>query len=137
MDLKFREEYVQRLFDENQAMLNSLNELDVESETYADDVQALTEWNKVIVADYKNFGELIEEEERLKHDQKSSKIAHILQAIGIAVTAATFGIGEYNKHQHFKTANKYEEDHAYLTTSDKVAVQDALKTEKKFWQFWK
>lgn len=138
MDDKIRAEYVQRLMEENQAMLDSLKALDPDREDYADNVNALTEWNKVIATDYKNFGEIVEEEDRLKHDKKASKISSILQGIGLVVTVGTFAIGEVFKHKHFQQANSFQDEGGfYGKATDKIAVQDALKTDRPFWQFWK
>ena len=138
MDDKIRAEYLQRLMEENQTWLESLRELDPEREDFADNVSAMTEWHKTIAADFKNNGDIEEEENRLKHDKKSSKISSILQAIGIVVTIGTFGIGEMMKHKHFQQANTFQDEGGfYGKTTDKIAVQDALKTERPFWQFWK
>ena len=138
MDKKLRAEYIQRLVEENQAMLDSMKALDPDSESYAEDVSALTEWHKVVATDYKNFGDLVEGESRLKHDKKASKISSILQGLGIAVTVGTFAVGEKLKHDHFKAANEFQESGGfYGKQTDKIAVNEALRTERPFWQFWK
>ena len=147
MVVQFKDAYEERLFKSNQKVLECYELLDPEAEDYVEKLEALAKIQKEIAADFKAYGEIEVEEaneklekEKLDHEKKSNKISQALQAAGLLLSGVTFAVSQGMRHKHFKIANKYEQDNAYLTTSDKHAVNDALKEEqpsKAPWQFWK
>jgi len=147
MVVQFRDEYEKRLYEANQKILECYAMLDPSDDDYTEKMEALAKLQKEIAVDYKAYGDLdIEEaqnkleEEKLVHEKKSSKIGHILQGAGLALSGCTFIFGQVMKDKHFKRASKFEEENAYLKTSDKKAVDDALRDDqptKNFFQFWK
>ena len=143
---KFETEYQRRLFEANQKVLECYELLDPNDEHYHEDLEALAKISKELAADFKAYGDLKNEEvthylekERQVEEKKSGRIGHILQGIGLALSGLTFFASTFMKDKHFKMASKYEEENAYLKSSDRRAVDDALKDEpqRPFWQFWK
>lgn len=136
--IKFKDAFQSRLLKGNKAMLDAYESLDPESETYYEDLEAVSKMQKEIANDYRNYGalEMAEdrnalERERTKVEKRNGIVRNIISVFGIGVTLLTFIVGERNRKENIKRISAFEDEHAYLKLSDRTMAQDAVKEDNK------
>ena len=132
MVVEFKDAYQKRLFKANEKLLKMYDELKLDSETFYDDAATITNLQKEVSADYKNYAEMEEAKEKREADQKAGFWTRVISAGGILVTLVTFIVGEVGRTQRFHEATKYEEENPVIGMANKSAVSDGLRsTETK------
>lgn len=138
MVVEFDDAYQKRLQDGNKALLEAYNALDPKSPTYYEDLVAVSKMAEQINNDYKNYADVEAESirselesERNKSEKKANWLRGIVGIGGLAVTLFTFLVGEKNRNARIDKVAAFEEDNAILKSSDRIAVTDCIKEEKK------
>lgn len=123
-----------------QKLIEAFNALDPASDTYRDDLEAISKLYKELAADSKNQldavareNEIEVESERLEEDKRSNRKREILDIIGKLVMVGTTVATVSSQVWMFKRSTKKEQDEALLTETDKTVVRNGL--SGKWWPF--
>lgn len=138
MDIEFNDAYQERLQKSNQALLDAYDALDPSSPTYYEDLVAVSKMAEQINDDYKNYADVEAEAirsdletERNKTEKKANLFRNVIGIGGLAVTLITFFVGERNRNARIDKVAKFEEDNAILKSSEKIAVSDSIREDRK------
>lgn len=136
--LDFKEIYKRRLEKESQVLEGGLDALNPAAASYLKDSIAVSKIAKEAATDFKNYGDLLVEEQRnaLEKErvkaEKTSNIIKIALGLGTIVTnIVLFFVSEHNDKENTKMLSGFEDEHAFLKLTDKTAVQDIVRKDRK------
>lgn len=123
-----------------QKLIEAFNALDPKSDSYRDDLEAISKLYKELANDSKNQldavareNELEVESERLEEDKRANRKREILDVVGKILMGVTTVATVGSQIWMFKRSTKKEEDEAILTETDKTVVRNGL--SGKWWPF--
>lgn len=143
MEKQFNDEFQERMVVSNRALITAYNALDPSDPKYFENLKILSALADKVNSDYKSYADIDAEsarseieQERLKQDAETAKnekrsnmwktgvsIASLLATIGM------FAFGEIGRNKRIDKVTAYEDEHAVLKSSEKIAVQDCLRDD--------
>ena len=144
IEVVFNDDWTNRMYESNKALLDAYRALDPKDPEYYDKLKILSGLQDKVENDYNNYvmvsteGKRMElEASKAKDEKKMSLLGHGVAAAGIIATLVTFFVGEAGRNKRFDKASAYEEEHAYLKTSDKAVVKEGLEPNRGFFNLFK
>ena len=137
IEVVFNDDWTTRMYEGNIALLNAYRALDPKDPEYYDKLKILSGLHDKVENDYNNYVAVSTEGKRMeleatkaKDEKKLSLLGHGVAVAGIIATLVTFFVGEAGRNKRFDKASAYEEEHAYLKTSEKAAVREGLEPSR-------
>lgn len=137
IEIVFNDDWTNRLYAGNNALLDAYRALNPKDPDYYDKLKVLSGLHDKVENDYSNYVAVSTEGKRMeleaakaKDEKKMSLLGHGVAAAGIIATLVTFFVGEAGRNKRFDKASAFEEEHAYLKTSEKAAVKEGLEPNK-------
>lgn len=136
--INFKEAWKQRLAIKTRKEKEVWEALDPNSETRIEDYEAATMMSKEIDEDFRNYSEMEAEEaqkaldEEKAKDEKLNNLIRNIISVGIPIIGGIFSLClDHRCDLRVDKMANFEEDHAILKSSERIAVADALKKDKK------
>ena len=142
-NVKFSDDYQERMAKANEALLMAYDMLDPNDPNFYENLKVVTGLQGKISEDFKNYADvnantvnaafererLDQEAERAKTEKSGNRWRTGISIAGLILTAGTFLLGEHNRNKRIDKVTSFEEDHAILKSSEKIAVADCLRED--------
>lgn len=146
---EFNEAFQERIKLGTERLKEAFSNLDPNSDTYFRDLNSVVNLEKEVTNDAKAYSDFMAnndrydledrrnriEEERNKNEKMGNWLKFGIGAAGIATTLLTFFAGERYQNQRIDKVSRFEDNDAILKSSDRIVVQDGLRSKGKLGGF--
>lgn len=142
-NVKFNDDYQERMAKANEALLMAYDKLDPSDPHFYENLKVVAGLQEKINADFKNYADikaehvnqgfererLDQEAERDKTEKKGNAWKTGISIASLLATVGMFAFGEFGRNKRINKVTAYEDEHAILKSSEKIAVQDCLRDD--------
>lgn len=142
-NVRFNDDYQERMAKANEALLIAYDKLDPNDPHFYENLKVVTGLQEKISSDFKEYAaikaehvnqgfereRLDQEAERDKTEKKSNAWKTGISIASLAATVGMFIFGEFGRNKRINKVTEFEDDHAILKSSEKIAVQDCLRDD--------